>query len=204
MKGVPTIRSNAAGRVGTRATAAVAAALILASCAAPGSAMTQVGISGRVVDAAGAPVSGEQIEVLLPPSYGLAGLDSVMGEPSDYGHRPLRASITTDAEGRFSHLFPGTTYSIAFWLVPPLGALPRKPPQPTVAVRTPSIAPNWVLVRSTDDGIESRLFEEATKTVKADPEARVTGSSTFVDPPDAERESQGFRGWRLDATIRRP
>ncbi len=190
--------------IARRAGGAAVVVLVLAACALPGSALTQVGVAGRVIDADGVPVVGERIDVMLPAGYGLAGFDRVMGAPADYGHHPMSANVVTDGDGRFSYRFPQTTYSVTFLLIPPLGSFPRKAPQPVVAVRTAGISPDWWLVRPTDETVECRRFEDATKSVLKAPDEHVTGSAAFIEPSDSEKETQGSEGWRFELTLRRP
>jgi hypothetical protein len=187
-----------------RACGVIGLAFVVAACAAPGCALTQVGVTGRLIDADGAPVAGEQIELKLPAKHGLAGLDRVMLEPSAYGHHSMSATVVTDSDGRFSWRFPQTTYSISYFFIPPLGPLPRKPPPPTVGVRTAGMAPDWLVVRPDDETVECRLFDDASNSVGKEPDGHVTGSAAIVEPSDAGKETRGLRGWRLGLTIRRP
>jgi hypothetical protein len=160
--------------------------------------MTQVGVEGRVVDAAGASVAGETVELFLPAGYGLAGMDRAWGAPSDYGHRDARAVVVTGEDGRFSHLFPPTTYSVSFLLIPPLGSLPRTPPPPALGVRTLSTSSSWLVVSPQDEAVSCRIVDAATNSMRDDD--HVAGSASVAAP----REAQEHGGWRFDLVIRRP
>ena len=178
----------------------------LSGCAAPGSSITQAGISGRIVDSQGRGIAGRQVEVGLPASYGLAGLDAVWSKPEDYGHRSAHARLQTDADGRFTYLFPPNTYSIALWLLPPLGVLPRQPPKPFIVIRTASISPDF-FVTGTDHGhFDCRVWDHTTGRVRADTNttSRVSGSYSLAK---SERNADGrgrARGWQMDVVVIEP
>jgi hypothetical protein len=107
-------------------------AALLTSCAAPGSAIGRVAFSGIVVSGgSAAPVS---LEATLPKHYGLGGLDLVMNTPEDFGHKDQTVTIEVK-DGAFSFQFPPIVYHVAFWLLPPLGAFPKQPPEPAYFVR---------------------------------------------------------------------
>ncbi len=103
--------------------------MLLASCAVPGSSLGRIGISGAIVS--GKPL--DSIQVTLPKSYGLGGLDLVMNKPEEFGNSD-RTVIVRIVGGQFSYEFQPIVYHIAFWLLPPLGPFPRHPPTPFFTV----------------------------------------------------------------------
>ncbi len=152
--------------------------ILVPGCAAPGSAVTQVHIRGRMINARGEPVARQAVQLLLPASYGLAGLDARMGKPSRYGHKDQVVMVRTDPDGRIEHAFAETTYSIAFWLLPPLGPCPKKPPKPWVLLRTDRQTDDYWVLRMTDSGFEASV--------------KVRGRSTLVK--QSSHEPAAFSG----------
>jgi len=108
---------------------ALLGSLLLAACAAPGSALGRIGISGAVVS--DQPL--DSIQVTLPKYYGLEGLDLVMNKPEDFGNTD-RTVLIHVVGGQFSYEFQPIVYDIIFWLLPPLGPFPRHPPEPYFTV----------------------------------------------------------------------
>jgi hypothetical protein len=176
--------------------------MLFAGCGAPGSAITQPGISGRLVDGHGHGVANKRISLMLPAQYGLAGLDAVWGKPEDYGHRQQEDTVETDSDGRFNCLFPPTTYSIVLLLLPPLGVIPSQPPKPFIGLRTASVAPNSYLIGWEGDHLGYRIWDHGTGALRADSSQKVAG--TFVlRKPAAHGYNQGqFGGWQAEITVR--
>lgn len=168
----------------------VAMMVFLAGCAAPGSALTRSSIRGKLVDRRSQPVSCQEVEVSLPSSYGLQGLDSAMGKPEDYGHSDETAVLRTDRNGEFHHLFQVRTRSIAFFFLPPLGPVPRRPPRPYFEIRTPR---DRYLVGWNRDHFDYRA--EASAKSPGHSTGRISG--TYVP-----RESEGIDGWECMIEIR--
>ena len=123
----------------------------LAGCIAPGSAIGHLSIRGSLQTASGRPLPEREVQFLLPRAYGLGGLDLVLGDPEDFGHRDRSFSVVTDANGEFSHDLGKQIHHITFWLVPPLGGFPRHPPPPFLLVRVPSFPGEYYAVQ-TEDG----------------------------------------------------
>lgn len=131
--------------------------VLAGGCVFPGSGIGSVRINGRLLDASGQGIGNEQIHVLLSKEYGLAGLDAKWGKPEDYGHRDQRATLTTDNQGRFEHAFDATTYSVSYWLLPPLGPFPRKPPAPFFSLMLPAQRDEFWMVWMKKKGPEAKL-----------------------------------------------
>lgn len=104
-------------------------------CAAPGSAIGSLKIKGSLVSGSGNPISNEGIEFMLPAAYGLGGLDLAMNSPEDFGHTDHRFKVTTDQDGNFEADLGRRVYHMTFWLLPPLGGFPKRPPAPFLFVR---------------------------------------------------------------------
>ena len=168
-----------------------------AGCVAPGSSVTQVEFRGRMLDPAGEPMAHRAVKVCLPAGYGLRGLDAAWGKPADYGHRDQWAWVTTEAHASFAHRFKPVSYSVLFWLLPPLGA--GRPPKPVVGLRSRLASGEWFLVYV--DGDESRAvrFREAT-----DGRAPVPGAAAKPVVTFRKRADGSPAGWTSDVTITRP
>lgn len=164
--------------------------VLLAGCAAPGSTLTRSSIRGKLLDRQGQPLSGQKVEVSLPSSYGLQGLDSAMGKPEDYGHRDETAVLRTDRNGEFHHLFQVRTRSVTYFLLPPLGPVPRQPPRPYYEIRTPR---HRYLV-----GWNRDRFDYRSQAIDK-PAGRSAGQVSGVYMP---RESEGIDGWESTIEIR--
>lgn len=128
-------------------------------CAAPGSAISRVRVTGRLVDSSGQPLAKQQVDVLLPSQYGLSGLDAKWGKSEDYGHHDQKATLATDDTGRFDHVFSPTTYSMVFWIIPPLGPIPRKPPEPYFYLKLPAQTDEFWVLWMQKTGLEAKLIE---------------------------------------------
>jgi len=172
-------------------------------CAAPGSSITQAGISGRILDSKGNAQVGQKIEVGLPASYGLDAWDASTGVPQDYGHWYQHTNLVTDAQGRFSCLFSPVTYSIRMWLLPPLGAFPRLPPKPYVIIQ-PTNNPDFFVTGADQDHFAFRIWDHNTKKAMVDQSGRLTGSFSFVKPSKTDAHGRRFTGWQADVVITQP
>lgn len=140
-----------------RITAIILLSALGAGCAAPGSGRVQVSIKGQLLDATHKPLSGQQVDLMLPKEYGLAGLDAVWGKPEDYGHLDQKTTVTTDSDGVFTHTFAPVSYSMLFWFIPPLGPIPKAPPDPYVFLHFPPNANEYWSVWARKSGLETRV-----------------------------------------------
>lgn len=171
---------------------------MLVGCAAPGSSITRHSIRGSIVDSRGHGVSGQRIDVVLPASYGLGGLDTYFGQPSDYGHHDRRVTLTTDRKGTFYHVFDPSIYHITFFLLPPLGTFPRQPPKPFYGIHTTS---RTYFVGYDRDHFDYRIIPPSGPPQR-DPSRRVSGTYTiseFQMRPDSPNK---LKGWETSITIR--
>jgi len=112
-------------------------------CAAPGSALGRVGLSGMVTGIENP--NDLRVRAVLPEVYGLGGLDRLFGKPSDYGNADLFGGSAIDSKGEFSIIFDPLVYHAAFWLLPPLGFQPKYPPDPYFAIQF-SNAPDQIYI----------------------------------------------------------
>jgi len=133
-------------------------AALLGACAAPGSSIGRIAFSGHVVEAP----EKLALEITLPKHYGLGGLDLVMNEPEDLGHKDKTINIEV-AGGSFSHEFEPLVYHITFWLLPPLGAFPRHPPAPVYMVRFSNAPEEVYLVGMDSDNFRYEIYVRATR-----------------------------------------
>jgi hypothetical protein len=109
-------------------------------------------------------VAEQQIDLVLPRAYGLAGVDTRWGKPEDYGHHDQKATVTTDANGQFEYAFAATTYSVTFWLIPPLGPIPRKPPEPYFYLKLPVQMEEFWVLWMRKSGVKTRVIERGNRT----------------------------------------
>ena len=98
--------------------------LLCTGCAAPGSALGRIALSGTVES-----TKPLVLKVTLPMEYGLSRLDLAFSDPNDFGHTDQRVDIDVD-ESEFHHEFPPVIYHILMWFIPPLGSYPKQPPEP--------------------------------------------------------------------------
>jgi hypothetical protein len=100
-------------------------------CAAPGSRLARIAISGTVIERdAPIPIS---MEVALTPDYGFSRLDWMLSESKDR-QQATPPVIVEIVDGQFSHQFPPFAYHGTFFMLPPIGFYPRHPPPPTFTV----------------------------------------------------------------------
>jgi len=167
-------------------------------CAAPGSAICRTRVTGHLFDQAGLPLKNQQLDLLLPSQYGLAGLDARWGKPEDYGHRDQKATLATDDKGRFDHAFMPTTYSIAFWIFPPLGTIPRKPPEPYFYLKLPSQTNEFWVLWMKKEGLETKVIERGNRTPRDQSQLLPAAfSGKLIWEPHAEP-----RGYLVDVEMR--
>ena len=126
-------------------------------CAAPGSAIGRIYAEGTLALDTGEPIAGRTVEMLLPATYGLGGLDLVMNEPDDFGHKDERFSTQTGPDGKFLFDLGERVYHMTFWLFPPLGGFPRDPPPPFMFLRVPDLGGEYVCRRDGDRSIQALL-----------------------------------------------
>ena len=60
----------------------------------------------------------------------LGGLDEYFGKPEDYGHHDRINILDVSEEGIFKGAEDEVLYHMTFWLLPPLGIIPKTPPKP--------------------------------------------------------------------------
>jgi hypothetical protein len=151
------------------------------ACVAPGSSSGHLSVRGTLTSDQGQPLANEELQLLLPATYGLDGLDLVMNEPEDFGHRDQVFTTTTGSNGEFFYDLGTRIYHMSFWLIPPLGGFPRHPPAPFVLVRVTSMPDEYYAVQTqdgkfkvfTDDGEELTIDRARLSNLEASKE---TGS----------------------------
>ncbi len=148
-----------------RAAAIVLSLFIVSACFAPGSMIGRVGVAGSI-DAPSDRMP-QSFRVTLPGTYGLGGLDEVFGKPQYYGHQS-RTVLATVTRGEFSAEFD-VGYHATFWLIPPVGPIPKHPPPPYFALRFPDAPDEVYLVGVVDDRIKYKVFD-ANKNVEIQPQ----------------------------------
>jgi len=166
---------------------AVCALALHTACVSDGSNVAELVIRGRVLTESGAPVANEQVNVLLPAEYGLGGLDGfdrAVKLPGDISHADTKLMATTDAEGVFELALGAQLYHVNVWLLPPLGALPTRPPAPFLLVQLARAADEYYAVQTSsgafrvfgEDGQERPAEECALSRLEAWSEPEAAGS----------------------------
>ena len=172
------------------------ALLVLNGCAAPGSAIGGLRIQGSVVSESDNPIPNKEIEFMLPAAYGLGGLDLVMNSPEDFGHKDYRLKVITDQDGNFEADLGEHVYHMTFWLLPPLGGFPKRPPAPFLFVRFPENDTEYYAIQ-THDG-RFKIYNYLGKEIPIS-ESRIGGLSVFnmegVDPE--YRETIGVMKFKM-------
>jgi hypothetical protein len=149
------------------------------ACVAPGSSSGHLSVRGTLTSDRGRPLAKEELQILLPAAYGLGGLDLVMDKPEDFGHRDQVFTTTTGSNGEFFYDLGTRIYHVNFWLIPPLGGLPRHPPAPFVLVRITNMPDEYYAVQThdgkfkvfTDNGDELALDRAGLSSLEASNEA---------------------------------
>ena len=108
---------------------------LISSCAFPKRSLTRVNISGQLLGASGAPLKNEKLELTLPAGYGLNDIDRDFVEDEEVFLPRESIIVETDAIGSFSHSFKPVPYSAAYWVLPPVGSVPKSPPFPYLYIR---------------------------------------------------------------------
>lgn len=155
--------------------AIIAASFLTAGCVAPGSAIGSLDVRVSLTNEEGLPLAGERVDFTLPAAYGLGGLDMILNEPEDFGHSDRAFSVTTDVNGEASYSLGEIIYHISFWMLPPLGAKPDRPPPPFLFIRVQSQPNEYYAVQSGDgqfwiygvDGVTLALEEASLSGLEA-------------------------------------
>jgi hypothetical protein len=168
---------------------------LFAGCAAPGSAAGKVGVIVRYDQEIEAP---KEIRVILPKEYGLAGLDRVWGRPESYGHRNIERTSMLK-EGCYRVEFPPVTYSISFWLLPPLGAFPKQPPTPFYYLQFSGTEDEVYFVSFGKKGLHYRVYDRNSGVEKKQSDAAwiFTDGRYF-----AETEKDRFETWFIEFALK--
>ncbi|WP_367154935.1 hypothetical protein [Methylomonas sp. HYX-M1] len=159
--------------------------LLIEGCAAPGSGIGNLAVSGRLTSSSDQPISGKEIQFILPATYGLGGLDLVMNSPDDFGHKDRRFNVTTDENGQFYQDLGQTIYHVTCWLLPPVGCYPSGPPAPFLLVRLPDNQSEYYAVQ-TQDG-QFKVFTMSGKETPVE-ESSVKSISTKVENSNDKKE----------------
>lgn len=134
----------------------------LTGCAAPGSMMGKVELSGMITDSQS--LQDLKVKVVLPETYGLGGLDRFFGKPSDYGNTDHVGVVGVNEKGEFDIAFGPIVYHAAFWLIPPLGFQPKYPPDPFLAIGVSDSPDQVYLVQKKWGKIVYEVWDVAAKT----------------------------------------
>ena len=145
----------------------------LSSCAFPKKSITGINISGQLLAPSGAPLRNQKIELTLPVGYGLNDIDRDFVEEEEAVLPRESKVVQTDALGSFSHSFRPVPYSAAFWILPPIGSVPKSPPRPHIYLR----------VLSDPEVVYSVLIKEDEVIYSAYDEKRPPNDNQILSPP---------------------
>ncbi len=165
-------------------------ATLCIGCVAPGSAIGNLSVRGRLATEAGESLPGREVELVLPAEYGLDGLELVLSKPEDFGHTDQRLSTTSDAGGNFRFDLE-IIYHMNFWLIPPLGGFPRQPPPPFILLRLRDLPNEYYAIQTWDGRYKvlslegAEIPESSVSRIRAhaeeDPTAEVRGTAVVVE-----------------------
>ncbi len=139
--------------------------------------------------------------MVLPAAYGL----SVYENPEDFGHSDRHFSVVTDSEGSFSYSFGVVIYHIGIWLIPPIGAYPRRPPAPVLYIWRTRGPTEYYAVAFTKRGGEYRIYDLETNTeLPSSRDGIVSIEGHDVDDKDVDdKDTRGTRAI-LNLVVRTP
>lgn len=169
--------------------------LFLSACVAPGSSMGRVVVSGQLFDPSGQAVADEEVQIVLPATYGLGGLDSVLNGPSDFGRDDQLFELVTNTEGRFEQDLGVQVYHMSFWILPPLGGFPRRPPAPFVLLRFPERGEEIYAVQTWNG--DYQIVDTLGESLDIDSAPIVIGGTK-----DVKWDGEEIRGTRSEINLR--
>jgi hypothetical protein len=109
--------------------------LAASGCAWMGTSEASHAVRGTLLDAFGRPLAGQQVDLAVPSRFRPHGEEAYF-QPENYSRPNDRlASVTTDFDGVFYHLFPPLPYRTALYLLPPVGKFPKHPKKLNYAIR---------------------------------------------------------------------
>jgi len=144
------------------ATAFFFSGFFFSGCAVPTSSLTAVNVTGQIFDHSGRAVSSKMVEVILPAEYGLNEIDLEQGSPESYGHSDQYAKVVTDSLGSFSVQFAPIEYSSAFWILPPLGTILSRPPEPKLYMSLPDSNKKYYSILLKESGALYGVYQSAS------------------------------------------
>lgn len=166
----------------------------LQGCAAPGSAIGRISIDGEINPP---PKEELSVRVTLDKHYGLGGLDEYFGKPEDYGHHDIINILDVSKEGIFNGPEAEVIYHMTFWLLPPLGVIPKTPPKPYYFLEFSNKKDEIYLVGEAKDGFDYKVYDIPTKN-------EITKENACWNILSGEYlpiEGEGPNGWRLQLEI---
>jgi hypothetical protein len=126
-------------------------------------------------------------------------MDRSFGQPGEGGGHGRGVTLTTDRDGGFRYDFAPTPYSIAYFVFPPIGAVPGKPPLPIIGIRDGAQA-YWV--GSDHHRFDYRIISPSG-SAERDSAQRITGAYAFRELPPRPGKAEKEKGWELALTIHR-
>ena len=174
----------------------IASCIVLSGCAAPGSQIGQIGLKIQCDEKSR---DAGPIRVLLTKDYGLGGLDRYFGKPEDYGHRDME-QVALPAGGKYRIEFSPVAYHITFWLLPPLGAYPKRPPPPAYLLRFLGNDNEVYLVGLNKKEFQYRVFDRQSRQEKKPSEANWMLEDGRYAP---ETLADGGATWFIEFTLKK-
>ncbi len=164
---------------------------IIVGCVAPGSSLTRLRVQGEIVNQSENGVTNQEVTLGFAKQYGLAGLDAIWGKPESYGHHDQTITISTNENGIFDHTFDPTTYSISFWILPPIGVIPKNPPEPFFFLRIDDNPNEYYYIHADRDKISYKVISRYHKDkLDKSPSRPFTLSGELL-----EDKFDNFKGW---------
>jgi hypothetical protein len=174
----------------------IAITALFTGCVAPGSSVGRIGLKAHCEANESSP---KELRVVLTKEYGLGGLDRYFGKPEDYGHRDIEM-VASATDGRYRAEF-AVVYHIDFWMIPPLGPLPRHPPAPVYWLQIADSPEEVYLAGFDKRGLRYRVFDRLSRKEKKDSDARWKLADGRYAP---EPTSGGKKIWYLEFTLKGP
>lgn len=166
----------------------------LQGCAAPGSAIGRVSIDGEIYPP---PKEELSVRVKLDKHYGLGGIDEYFGKPEDYGHHDIISILNVSRKGIFKGPKVEVLYHMTFWLLPPLGVIPKTPPKPYFFIEFSNKKDEIYLVGEAKDGFDYKVYDIPRNKEIAKEEA----SWHILSGEYLPIEGEAPNGWRLQLKI---
>ncbi|MGH9318505.1 MAG: hypothetical protein ACRD3V_01235 [Vicinamibacteria bacterium] len=117
---------------------------------------------GRILADDGHPLANEQVDLVLPETYGLTASEA--RNPARFGNSTRIGSATSNSKGEFSHSFGFAVYHVDFFSIPYPIRIPDKPPGLFFFMRVPRVASEYYGIHAREESF--RVFSEEGTEVR--------------------------------------